>query len=149
MKKSWIPLFAVFFGALCSCDVRPSEAAPTGAVTQLHVPVGPVPGAENPPQLPVNPYSSDKVALVQGRKLFVDMNCSGCHGDHGGGGMGPSLRDETWLYGGEDARVFSSIAEGRSNGMPSWGSKLPENQVWQLALYVKSLRTPQEPEPPQ
>jgi cytochrome c oxidase cbb3-type subunit 3 len=63
--------------------------------------------------------------------------------------MGPSLRDEAWMYGGEPARVFSSIAEGRSNGMPAWGSKLAENQVWKLATYVKSLRTQQEPEPPE
>lgn len=149
MKRTWVYIFAASFVALCGCDIGASEAAPTGAVTHLRVPVGPVPGAENPPQLPANPYASDRVALVEGRRLFVDMNCSGCHGDHGGGGMGPSLRDETWLFGSEPARIFSSIAEGRGKGMPSWGAKLPENQIWQLATYVKSMRTPQEPEPPQ
>ena len=33
--------------------------------------------------------------------------------------------------------------------MPSWGSKIPEEQIWKLVAYVKSMRTPQEPEPPQ
>jgi cytochrome c oxidase cbb3-type subunit III len=136
-------------GITTSCDVASSEAAAAGATINLHIPVGPIPGTENPPVLPANPYKEDRVALTQGRRLFVNMNCSGCHGDHGGGGMGPSLRDEAWLYGGEDAHVFSSIAEGRAHGMPAWGFKLPEDQVWQLAAYVKSLRTPLEPEPPQ
>jgi Cytochrome C oxidase, cbb3-type, subunit III len=57
------------------------------------------------------------------------MNCSGCHGEHAGGGMGPSLRDVDWLYGGADAQVFDSIAHGRANGMPSWGTKLDQDQI--------------------
>ena len=62
--------------------------------------------------------------------------------------MGPSLRDKTWIYGDEDAQIFDSIAEGRANGMPSWGSRIPENQIWELVAYIKSIRTPQEPDPP-
>ena len=63
--------------------------------------------------------------------------------------MGPSLRDPDWLYGDTEVHIFDSIAEGRGNGMPAWGGKLPEDQVWQLVAYVKSLRTHREPEPPQ
>jgi cytochrome c oxidase cbb3-type subunit 3 len=62
--------------------------------------------------------------------------------------MGPSLRDPVWIYGASDAHVFSSIAEGRARGMPAWGTKLPEEQIWKLVAYVKSLRTPLEPDPP-
>ena len=62
--------------------------------------------------------------------------------------MGPSLRDEDWIYGSTDAQVFNSVAEGRANGMPAWGTKLPEAQIWKLVAYIKSLRTPKEPEPP-
>jgi hypothetical protein len=32
--------------------------------------------------------------------------------------------------------------------MPSWGSKIPENQIWELVTYIKSMGTPMEPEPP-
>jgi cytochrome c oxidase cbb3-type subunit 3 len=63
--------------------------------------------------------------------------------------MGPSLRDAVWIYGSTDANVFDSIAQGRSEGMPAWGTKLPQTQIWQLVAYVKSLRTPNEPNPPQ
>jgi cytochrome c oxidase cbb3-type subunit 3 len=62
--------------------------------------------------------------------------------------MGPSLRDNVWLYGNRDDQIFSSIAQGRSNGMPSWGSRIPEDQIWQIVAYIKSMRTPQEPDPP-
>jgi cytochrome c oxidase cbb3-type subunit 3 len=62
--------------------------------------------------------------------------------------MGPSLRDAVWIYGDKDSQIFSSIFEGRSKGMPSWGSKIPEHQIWELVAYIKSMGTPQEPDPP-
>jgi cytochrome c oxidase cbb3-type subunit 3 len=63
--------------------------------------------------------------------------------------MGPSLRDRTWLYGNSDAHIFDSIAEGRARGMPAWGTKLPEDQIWKLVAYIQSLHTSREPQPPQ
>ena len=62
--------------------------------------------------------------------------------------MGPSLRDAVWIYGNRDDQIFDSIAEGRSKGMPAWGTKIPEDQIWELVAYIKSMRTPQEPDPP-
>jgi cytochrome c oxidase cbb3-type subunit 3 len=105
---------------------------------------GPAHKAPNPP----NPQAADPTARQTGRDLFVHMNCSGCHGGHAGGGMGPSLRDEDWIYGHSDAQVFDSIAQGRANGMPAWGGLLPDTAIWQMVSYIKSLRTPDEPQPP-
>jgi cytochrome c oxidase cbb3-type subunit 3 len=96
-----------------------------------------------------NPYAHDQVALQEGRQLFNWFNCSGCHGGHGGGGMGPSLRDQTWLFGSRDDQVFDSIAEGRGEGMPAWGAKIPQDQIWKLVAYIKTLNTPEEADPPQ
>ena len=62
--------------------------------------------------------------------------------------MGPSLRDSSWLYGGDEASIFASITEGRQHGMPAWGSKLPSDQIWKIVTYIKSLRTPDEPDAP-
>ena len=62
--------------------------------------------------------------------------------------MGPSLRDVDWLYGDAEAQIFSSIAEGRAHSMPAWGTKLNEDQVSKLVAYIKSLRTPNEIQPP-
>ena len=110
--------------------------------------IGPQPGPDRAFPQVQNPYAGDKSVLADGRRLFNWYNCSGCHGDHAGGGMGPSLRDTLWYYGGDDASIFASIAQGRQHGMPSWGSKLPANDIWKIVTYIKSLRTPYEPDPP-
>ena len=47
--------------------------------------------------------------------------------------------DSQWIYGGEPAQVFATIKQGRPNGMPSFGGHIPEEQIWQLAAYVRSL----------
>lgn len=61
-----------------------------------------------------------------------------CH-FHGGGGIGPPLMDDLWIYGSEPENIFATIVQSRPNGMPSFGGKIPEFQVWQLAAYVRSL----------
>lgn len=119
-----------------------------GAAPPVPTAVGPVPGGGAPPVGRVNPYSGNAVAIAEGYKLFNWYNCSGCHGGHAGGGMGPSLRDVTWLYGSRDDQIFDSITQGRAHGMPSWGTKIPEEQIWKLVAYIKSMRTPMEPDPP-
>jgi cytochrome c oxidase cbb3-type subunit 3 len=46
---------------------------------------------------------------------------------------------DTWIYGGEPANLFDTIVKGRPNGMPTWGGRIPEYQVWQLVAYVRSM----------
>ena len=118
-----------------------------GAIAEIQGPVGPLPGAARAQQVQ-NPYANDATALADGRRYFVSMNCSGCHGGHAGGGMGPSLRDAVWIYGGSDGDIFDSIAQGRANGMPAWGTMLPADVIWRVTAYVRSLRQPNEPDPP-
>jgi cytochrome c oxidase cbb3-type subunit 3 len=131
-----------------SCETGPANTAASGATPAVSMPVGPVPGLLEQPNEKLDPYANDRIAIAQGRTLFLEMNCYGCHGGHGGGGMGPSLRDATWIYGGTDAEVFSSIAQGRAHGMPAWGTRLPDDQIWKLVAYIKSMRTPLEADPP-
>ncbi|MFT3916432.1 MAG: c-type cytochrome [Anaeromyxobacteraceae bacterium] len=76
--------------------------------------------------------------LSEGKRLYAAMNCVGCH-QHGGGGMGPALMDDLWLYGSEPDEVYRSIVEGRPRGMPAFGSRLTERQRRQLVAYVRSL----------
>ena len=35
-----------------------------------------------------------------------------------------------------------ALVEGRPNGMPAWGGKIPDEQLWQIATYVRSLSLP-------
>lgn len=95
-----------------------------------------------------NPYTGNAQAERDGRQLFLMYNCVGCHGGRAGGGMGPSLRDSAWIYGSSDAELFGTITEGRPNGMPTWGGKIPEDQIWKLISYIRTLRTRGEPDPP-
>jgi cytochrome c oxidase cbb3-type subunit 3 len=142
-------------GGLAIAGCNSSRSVTAGAVplsTEATQPspteVGPVPGGQPAPAGAADPLIGNPVALQDGRRLFNWYNCSGCHGGHGGGGMGPSLRDQTWIYGDRDDQIFDSIAEGRSKGMPAWGTKIPQDQIWQLVAYIKSMRTPAEPERP-
>jgi len=132
----------------CGPGSASQDRAVMGAVPAVSAPVGPVPGPGGSHPGRQNPYKNDAVALAQGRQLFVTFNCAGCHGGHAGGGMGPSLRDDSWIYGSTSSDIFDSIAEGRAHGMPAWGSRLPEQTIWQLTAYIESLRTPSEPSPP-
>lgn len=86
-----------------------------------------------------NPESSDPNAVAEGHKLFISMNCAGCHGYDAKGGMGPDLTDTYWRYGGTPVQIYQSIASGRPKGMPSWGKKLPARSIWQLTAYLQSL----------
>lgn len=95
-------------------------------------------GAPVPPPPINNEYEQNAFALSEGKRLFDQMNCTGCHA-HGGGAIGPPLMDEKWIYGSQPEQIFSTIVEGRPNGMPAFHGKLPDYQVWQLAAYVRSL----------
>lgn len=149
------PATAVATAALASAMPpagNPMQQA-AGAVPPVLGPLGPIPGPQVAGQdtsLTIeNPYSNDSAALEQGRQLFVQMNCAGCHGGHAGGGIGPNLRSpKDWLYGNTPAEIFDSISMGRGNGMPAWGAKLPADVIWKLVAYIQSLGAPQEPDKP-
>jgi cytochrome c oxidase cbb3-type subunit 3 len=131
-----------------ACGQTPGDLRSSDTPPAVPTPVGPVPGALDRAARASNPFAGDRGAMGEGRRLFTSFNCAGCHGEHAGGGMGPSLRDVDWMYGKEDGQIFSSIAEGRAHGMPAWNSKLTRDQVWRLVTYIKSLRTRNEPQPP-
>jgi cytochrome c oxidase cbb3-type subunit 3 len=127
--------------AACDREERHSRAKPIGET----VPAGESPdtiwpGDSSPPPLDARAklYDNNAPAISRGQQLYTQMNCVGCH-FHGGGGMGPPLMDDQWRYGGRIDQIAASIAEGRPNGMPAWRNKLTDDQIWQLAAYVRSL----------
>jgi cytochrome c oxidase cbb3-type subunit III len=86
----------------------------------------------------LNPHEENAYAVSQGKRLFRWYNCNGCH-SNGGGGMGPSLMDDRWLYGHAAKDVVDTILLGRPNGMPSFAGRMPEDHAWQIAAYVRSM----------
>lgn len=85
-----------------------------------------------------SPYDGNAYAISEGQRLFDWFNCTGCHA-HGGGALGPALMDDQWIYGNSPEQIYSTIVQGRPNGMPAFGSRIPSQQVWQLVAYVRSL----------
>jgi cytochrome c oxidase cbb3-type subunit 3 len=94
-------------------------------------------GAKSMPQVE-NPSHGNAYDISEGQRLFSWYNCTGCHAN-GGGAIGPPLIKTEWIYGGEPANIFDTIVKGRPNGMPAWGGKIPEYQIWQIVAYVRSM----------
>lgn len=127
------------------CDRERSAeggASPASAATASAPPRVPgsalIPGGEVRAEVPESAYRRDERALREGERLFHWYNCSGCHAN-GGGGMGPPLIDDAWIYGNRPANLFDTIYEGRPGGMPAFGSKIPADQIWKLVAYIESM----------
>jgi cytochrome c oxidase cbb3-type subunit 3 len=124
--------------AACEREERRFRETPSG-VSPANVRVSELqPGPAIPTPQTTGPYATNAYAIAEGQRLYTQFNCVGCHA-HGGGGMGPPLMDDKWIYGSEPANIFATIVEGRPNGMPAFGGKLANDQVWQLVAYVRSL----------
>jgi cytochrome c oxidase cbb3-type subunit 3 len=96
------------------------------------------PGVPRPEVTVVSRSEGNAYDISEGKRLFEQWNCSGCH-SHGGGGMGPPLMDDEWIYGSSPANIVSTIVEGRPNGMPSFRGRIQPQQLWQLAAFVRSM----------
>ena len=113
---------------------QPQPPAPGKGLTLVDL----APGPSSPAAQVPNPYEGNALAISEGKRLFSAYNCVGCHAN-GGGGMGPPLMDDQWIYGSDPQNIFATIVQGRPNGMPSFGGRIPDQQVWQLVAYVRSL----------
>ena len=88
----------------------------------------------------LNPFAGDPEAVKEGRKLFLSFGCSGCHGVMGGGGMGKPILDDTWIFGSDDETLYKLIkGQISQQTMPRTWASLPDEQVWKLLAYVRSL----------
>jgi cytochrome c oxidase cbb3-type subunit 3 len=127
---------------LASCGRHKSELRPAPPRTAIYANAAIEsdlhPGGTQPLMKVNNPYEGNASAIAEGQRLFSWYNCSGCH-SNGGGGIGPPLIKTQWTYGGEPGNIFDTIEKGRPNGMPSWGTRIPEDQVWKLVAYIRSL----------
>jgi cytochrome c oxidase cbb3-type subunit 3 len=104
-----------------------------------------VPGERQPRTPTLSPFEENAYGIGEGKRLYSAYNCNGCHAQ-GGGGIGPPLMDDKWIYGSVPDQIYSSIVQGRPDGMPAFGGRVPDHQVWQIVAYVQSLsgQTPQD-----
>lgn len=99
------------------------------------MPLGAEPSATARPAVPAG-FGSAAMAAA-GSQLYGAKNCTQCHGIGGTGGVrlvGNQLEPE---------EIFETISQGRIRGamrMPMWQGILTDEEIWQLAAYVHSLK---------
>jgi cytochrome c oxidase cbb3-type subunit 3 len=141
MKWLWLPIMlAVLAG--CEREDREVRGDPIATETTERISLTSLsPGATPPKEQRSGlgaQYLGNAYHVSEGKRWYVAFNCNGCH-FNGGGGSGPALMDDRWIYGSKIENVVETIREGRPNGMPSFRGKVTDEQIWQLAAYVLSL----------
>jgi cytochrome c oxidase cbb3-type subunit III len=138
---SWLAIGALAALSGCERERRQFIAPPNSDLppTEVHLTeIVSGPGSSEFREQQRRAYEENAYHQSEGKRLYTWFNCSGCHAN-GGGASGPPLMDDQWIYGGEIDQIYLTIAQGRPNGMPSFGSKVPSQQIWQLAAYVRSM----------
>jgi cytochrome c oxidase cbb3-type subunit 3 len=80
-------------------------------------------------------------SIGEGRRAFLEFNCSGCHGNAAGGGMGPNIQ------GAEGGDVQEAVLKGdaKEGGMPSFKGCATSTDVKNIVAYLHSIGTQNEP----
>jgi cytochrome c oxidase cbb3-type subunit 3 len=150
MRRALVLLAGVaMLAAACERETREYQQLPVGASRSDGVHLTPLQPGQPQVRKPMeSPYEENAWGMGEGKRLFQSYNCSGCHA-MGGGGIGPPLMDDKWIYGYTGEQIYSTIVQGRPNGMPAFGGRIPDDQIWQIVAYVQALsgQTPQDAAP--
>jgi len=78
--------------------------------------------------------------LAFGKTVFKS-NCTSCHGEDGGGKVGPNLTDEYYKHIKNVDDFITVMENGAGAGaMPAWKNRLSTNEIVLVSSYVASLR---------
>ncbi len=78
--------------------------------------------------------------LAEAKGLYTQY-CVTCHGQAGGGGVGPNLTDAYWIHGGDVKSIFKTVKYGvPQNGMISWQSQLTPKQMQGMASFILAMQ---------
>jgi aldose sugar dehydrogenase len=73
-------------------------------------------------------------------KVYAEV-CAACHGATLEGGKAQTLLDDTWVFGGDDASMATTIREGRlAAGMPPFGALLTAPEIRAMVYYLREAR---------
>jgi mono/diheme cytochrome c family protein len=76
----------------------------------------------------------------EGRRAWLKYNCYGCHGNNAAGGMGPNIQ------GAEAGDVGEAMnGDATEGGMRSFSGIATSTDAANIAAYLQSIGTPQEP----
>jgi mono/diheme cytochrome c family protein len=113
--------------SVCACN---AEKRVVGASAPVTAPTG-----RADPRLPS--YESNKYQQSQGGLYFTWYGCGGCHAQSSP--QPQNFSRQAFIYGGDVPSLYASISGGRPGGMPAYKDRIPAQQIWQLAAYVKTL----------
>ncbi|MCF6150207.1 MAG: c-type cytochrome [Candidatus Kuenenia sp.] len=144
--------FAVFYLGYHFGSIKSEKLQGTAAVTP---PATTIQAEEKPLEMSeaqVTALLTDPVALAKGKEVYASK-CSSCHGGAGEGLIGPNLVDNYWLHGsGKTSEIANIIISGIPNtGMAAWRGRISEENILQVAAYVKFLKgtKPENPRDPE
>lgn len=150
MNRVLVLVAVVAVVAGCEREARRYQELPAAANRETGVRLTTLqPGAPEQHETVQSPYQNNAWGMSQGKRLFTAYNCTGCHAVNGGGAIGPALKDDKWIYGSQPDQIYSTISQGRPDGMPSFGGHIPADQIWMLVAYVQSMSgvTPKDAAP--
>lgn len=85
------------------------------------------------------PVAQKLDAAGEGRRLFLKLNCYGCHGMYGTGSMGPNIVHA------ERNDVHEVLMRGEDKGMRSYRDYVNDTDIANITAYLQSIGTPNEP----
>jgi cytochrome c-L len=87
-----------------------------------------------------NLYNEDEEAIHNGESLFMTA-CSGCHGHHAEGKLGPALGDDYYTYpkNATDKGLFETIYGGARSMMGPQYNNLSINEMLQIMAWIRSV----------
>jgi mono/diheme cytochrome c family protein len=75
----------------------------------------------------------------EGRRLYLKLNCYGCHSMFATGSMGPNIVHA------EHGDVQEAVMQGQGGGMPSFRNYVDATDIDNLTAYLHSIGTAGEP----
>jgi len=92
--------------------------------------------------------SRDSNVVKAGKEIYV-ASCAPCHLLDLAGAIGPNLKDEIWIHGGQPLDIVKVITEGVSvKGMPTWGPILGRQKIAEVTAFILSHQQPRSPSAP-
>ena len=103
-----------------------------------------------------NPYVDFAHVAAEGHRIYMSLDCGGCHGGGGGGGMAAPLTNQIWIYGDDDDTLFRLITLGtiefQKQGysrkgsefvvgpMPPFGETIKtDDDLWKIIAWIRSV----------
>ena len=152
LRRPLAPILGtLLLGVITACDRedrRFHERPPSGLQEEMTSLTTLRPGPQTPTVHVATAYFENAWAIAEGQRYYNWFNCVGCHAN-GGGGMGPPFIDDEWIYGSDPEQIYTTIMQGRPNGMPSFKGRIPDSEVWKIIAYVRSMSglTPKDARP--